>query len=85
MLHQNQRVVDNPVYLCDLGASLSAAEPEELQKIMEEMDVSFLDFCFLFLIKNYPFPDSKAASTVPRTFEERARVVKAPAKDRQGS
>lgn len=41
MLHQNQRVVDNPVYLCDLGASLSAAEPEELQKIMEELDVSF--------------------------------------------
>lgn len=40
MLHQNQRVVDNPVYLCDLGASLSAAEPEDLQKIMEEMDVS---------------------------------------------
>ena len=39
MLHQNQRVVDNPVYLCDLGASLSAADPEELQKIMEEMDV----------------------------------------------
>lgn len=40
MLHQNQRVVDNPVYLCDLGASLSAAEPKELQAILEEMDVS---------------------------------------------
>lgn len=40
MLHQNQRVVDNPVYLCDLGASLSAAEPNELQAILEEMDVS---------------------------------------------
>lgn len=40
MLHQNQRVVDNPVYLCDLGASLSAAEPNELQGILEEMDVS---------------------------------------------
>lgn len=39
MLHQNQRVVDNPVYLCDLGASLSAADPPELQAIMEEMDV----------------------------------------------
>lgn len=39
MLHQNQRVVDNPVYLCDLGASLSAAEPYELQAILEEMDV----------------------------------------------
>lgn len=40
MLHQNQRVVDNPVYLCDLGASLSAADPSELQAILEEADVS---------------------------------------------
>lgn len=39
MLHQNQRVVDNPVYLCDLGASLSAADPYELQAILEEQDV----------------------------------------------
>lgn len=41
MLHQNQRVVDNPIYLCDLGASLSAGEPSELQKILEETDVCF--------------------------------------------
>lgn len=39
MLHQNQRVVDNPIYLCDLGASLSAAEAPELQAILEEPDV----------------------------------------------
>lgn len=39
MLHQNQRVVDNPVYLCDLGASLSAAESTELQNILEELNV----------------------------------------------
>ncbi|XP_016998097.2 lon protease homolog, mitochondrial isoform X2 [Drosophila takahashii] len=39
MLHQNQRVVDNPIYLCDLGASLSAGEPAELQKILEETDI----------------------------------------------
>lgn len=49
MLHQNQRVVDNPVYLCDLGASLSAAEPEDLQKIMEEMDVSVSIYLYLRL------------------------------------
>lgn len=42
MLHQNQRVVDNPVYLCDLGASLSAGDPQELQAIMEELDVTYL-------------------------------------------
>ncbi|XP_022231163.2 lon protease homolog, mitochondrial isoform X2 [Drosophila obscura] len=39
MLHQNQRVVENPVYLCDLGASLSAGDPEELQNILEESDI----------------------------------------------
>lgn len=42
MLHQNQRVVDNPVYLCDLGASLSAADPAELRAILEETDVRLL-------------------------------------------
>lgn len=40
MLHQGQRVVDNPVYLSDLGAVLTGAEPQELQEVLEEMDVS---------------------------------------------
>lgn len=40
MLHQGQRVVDNPVYLSDLGASLTGADPAELQAVLEEMDVS---------------------------------------------
>lgn len=39
MMHQGQRVVDNPVYLSDLGASLTAAEAHELQEVLEEMDV----------------------------------------------
>lgn len=39
MLHQGQRVVDNPVYLSDLGAALTAAEAKELQEVLEEMDV----------------------------------------------
>lgn len=40
MLAQGQRVVDNPVYLSDLGAALTGAEPAELQAVLEEMDVS---------------------------------------------
>lgn len=40
MIHQNQRVVNNPSYLCDLGASLAAAEPNELQDVLHEEDVS---------------------------------------------
>lgn len=40
MLHQGQRVVDNPVYLADLGAALTAAEPADLQQVIEETSVS---------------------------------------------
>lgn len=40
MLHQGQRVVDNPVYLSDLGAALTGADAAELQAVLEEMDVS---------------------------------------------
>lgn len=39
MLHQGQRVVDNPVYLSDLGAALTGAEPQELQAVLEELEV----------------------------------------------
>ena len=42
MLHQGQRVVDNPVYLSDLGAALTGADAQELQQVLEEMDVSTL-------------------------------------------
>jgi Lon-like ATP-dependent protease len=40
MLHSGQRVADNPVYLSDLGAALTGAEPAELQQVLQEMDVS---------------------------------------------
>ena len=39
MLHGGQRVVDNPIYLSDLGAALTAAEPHELQQVLEETKV----------------------------------------------
>lgn len=42
MLHQGQKVVDNPVYLSDLGAALTGADAQELQQVLEEMDVSAL-------------------------------------------
>jgi len=44
MMHQGQRVVDNPVYLSDLGAALTAAESKELQEVLEELDVSICHF-----------------------------------------
>ncbi|CAD6184333.1 unnamed protein product [Caenorhabditis auriculariae] len=41
LLHPSQNVIDNPVYLCDLVATLvQSAETHELQEMMEETDVS---------------------------------------------
>ncbi|CAD5125654.1 DgyrCDS13856 [Dimorphilus gyrociliatus] len=33
------RVIDNPVYICDLGVSLTSANPSEMQEVLEEKDV----------------------------------------------
>lgn len=39
-MQAGQRVVDNPIYLSDMGAALTGAESHELQDILEEMHVS---------------------------------------------
>lgn len=72
MLHQNQRVVDNPVYLCDLGASLSAAEPEELQAIMEELNISKRLYMALSLLKK-ELELSKLQQKIGREVEEKVK------------
>ncbi|XP_037930809.1 lon protease homolog, mitochondrial isoform X2 [Teleopsis dalmanni] len=72
MLHQNQRVVDNPVYLCDLGASLSAGEPEELQLIMEEMDIPKRLMLALGLLKK-ELELSKLQIKIGREVEEKVK------------
>lgn len=59
MLHQGQRVVDNPVYLSDLGAALTGADAQELQQVLEEMDVSYCIYkyiiYYIFIIYFYIF------------------------------
>lgn len=72
MLHQNQRVVDNPVYLCDLGASLSAAEPAELQAIMEEMDIPERLMLALALLKK-ELELSKLQAKIGKEVEEKVK------------
>uniref|UniRef100_A0A182T7M0 Lon protease homolog, mitochondrial n=1 Tax=Anopheles maculatus TaxID=74869 RepID=A0A182T7M0_9DIPT len=72
MLHQNQRVVDNPVYLCDLGASLSAAEPPELQEILEEMDIPKRLMLSLSLLKK-ELELSKLQAKIGREVEEKVK------------
>ncbi|XP_071480522.1 lon protease homolog, mitochondrial-like [Diadema antillarum] len=39
MIQAGQRVIDNPVYLSDLGAALTGAEAHELQEVLEETDI----------------------------------------------
>lgn len=39
MINNNQRVVNNPSYLCDLGATLSSGENTDLQEVLSEEDV----------------------------------------------
>lgn len=72
MLHQNQRVVDNPVYLCDLGASLSAADPPELQAILEETDVPKRLLLALALLKK-ELELSKLQQKIGREVEEKVK------------
>uniref|UniRef100_A0A182W3U5 Lon protease homolog, mitochondrial n=1 Tax=Anopheles minimus TaxID=112268 RepID=A0A182W3U5_9DIPT len=72
MLHQNQRVVDNPVYLCDLGASLSAAEPAELQEILEELDIPKRLMLSLSLLKK-ELELSKLQAKIGREVEEKVK------------
>ncbi|KAF3835637.1 hypothetical protein F7725_028195 [Dissostichus mawsoni] len=36
MMQAGQRVVDNPIYLSDMGAALTGAESQELQDVLEE-------------------------------------------------
>ena len=39
MLQLGQRVVDNPVYLSDLGAALTAGETKELVDVLAETNI----------------------------------------------
>lgn len=72
MLHQNQRVVDNPIYLCDLGASLSAGEPNELQKILEETDIPQRLLLALALLKK-ELELSRLQQKIGREVEEKVK------------
>lgn len=51
MMQAGQRVVDNPIYLSDMGAALTGAESQELQDVLEETNVwafPSLPVCFLY-------------------------------------
>ncbi|KAG5346463.1 LONM protease, partial [Acromyrmex charruanus] len=72
MLHQGQRVVDNPVYLSDLGAALTGADAQELQQVLEEMDIlKRLRLSLALLKKEYEL--SKLQQKIGKEVEEKVK------------
>ncbi|XP_049871885.1 lon protease homolog, mitochondrial isoform X2 [Pectinophora gossypiella] len=72
MLVQGQRVVDNPVYLSDLGAALTGAEPNELQAVLEEMDIPKRLMMSLSLLKK-EYELSKLQQKIGKEVEEKVK------------
>ncbi|CAH2087248.1 unnamed protein product [Euphydryas editha] len=72
MLAQGQRVVDNPVYLSDLGAALTGAEPNELQAVLEEMDIPKRLMMSLSLLKK-EYELSKLQQKIGKEVEEKVK------------
>ncbi|XP_018567011.1 lon protease homolog, mitochondrial isoform X2 [Anoplophora glabripennis] len=72
MMHQGQRVVDNPVYLSDLGAALTAAESKELQEVLEEVDIPKRLMLSLSLLKK-EYELSKLQQKIGREVEEKVK------------
>ncbi|XP_046622746.1 lon protease homolog, mitochondrial isoform X1 [Neodiprion virginianus] len=72
MLHQGQRVVDNPVYLSDLGAALTGADAHELQQVLEEMDIPKRLMLSLALLKK-ECELSKLQQKIGREVEEKVK------------
>lgn len=74
IIQAGQRVVDNPVYLSDMGAALSGAETSELQDILEEMDIRERLYKSLSLLKK-EFEVSKLQQRLGREVEEKVKTA----------
>ncbi|XP_042893867.1 lon protease homolog, mitochondrial-like [Penaeus japonicus] len=72
MIQHGQRVVDNPVYLADLAASLTSANSDELQQVLEETKIpSRLMIALSLLKKEYEL--SKLQASIAKEVEEKVR------------
>ncbi|RWS26252.1 lon protease-like protein [Leptotrombidium deliense] len=72
IMQTGQRIIDNPVYLSDLGAALTGAEPEELQKILEETNIPKRLYATLSLLKK-EFQLSKLQQKIGKEVEEKVK------------
>ena len=74
MLQLGQRVVDNPVYLSDLGAALTAGETKELMDVLAEKDIpKRLQLALTLLKKEYEL--SKLQQKIGKEVEDKVKSV----------
>uniref|UniRef100_A0A8C9FGK1 Lon protease homolog, mitochondrial n=1 Tax=Pavo cristatus TaxID=9049 RepID=A0A8C9FGK1_PAVCR len=72
MMQAGQRVVDNPIYLSDMGAALTGAESHELQDILEETSIPKRLYKALSLLKK-EYELSKLQQRLGREVEEKIK------------
>ncbi|CAH1252788.1 LONP1 [Branchiostoma lanceolatum] len=74
MIHAGQKVIDNPVYLSDLGAALTSAESFELQEVLEETNITKRLMQALALLKK-EYELSKLQQRLGREVEEKVKTT----------
>ncbi|XP_029072530.1 LOW QUALITY PROTEIN: lon protease homolog, mitochondrial [Monodon monoceros] len=72
MMQAGHRVVDNPIYLSDMGAALTGAEAHELQDVLEETNIPKRLYKALSLLKK-EFELSKLQQRLGREVEEKIK------------
>ncbi|CAL1537297.1 unnamed protein product [Lymnaea stagnalis] len=72
IIQAGQRVIDNPVYISDLGAALTAGEPHELQEVLEERNIAKRLMLALSLLKK-EFELSKLQQRIGKEVEEKVK------------
>ncbi|XP_013918433.1 PREDICTED: lon protease homolog, mitochondrial [Thamnophis sirtalis] len=72
MMQAGQRVVDNPIYLSDMGAALTGAESHELQDVLEETNIPKRLYKALSLLKK-EYELSKLQQRLGREVEEKIK------------
>ncbi|XP_051549346.1 lon protease homolog, mitochondrial-like [Myxocyprinus asiaticus] len=72
MMQVGQRVVDNPIYLSDMGAALTGAESHELQDVLEETNIPKRLYKALSLLKK-EYELSKLQQRLGKEVEEKIK------------
>lgn len=72
VIHSGHQVVDNPVYLSDLSAALTAGESSDLQSILEEQSIPKRLYLALSLLKK-EFELTKLQQKIGREVEDKVK------------